>query len=85
MLVLTRKMREKIRLSNGVTISIEGIKDNRVKIGIEAPKDIDIRRSNSCMACGRPTFSFYLDYEDLPCCDHPKCREVVSNNKSLFD
>lgn len=86
MLVLTRKVREKIKLSNGVIISIEGLNESRVKIGIEAPKEVGIRRSTPCIACGRPSFDYFLDYEDLPYCGHKSCsKKIAEENKSLFD
>lgn len=85
MLVLGRKVREKIKLSNGVIVSIEGINGNRVKVGIEAPKDVHIKRSLPCLICKRPSFEFYLGYNDLPFCGHPQCAEAMRNDKSLFD
>lgn len=44
MLVLTRKKNEKIRIGNDVVISILGISDNQIRIGIEAPSDVKILR-----------------------------------------
>lgn len=86
MLVLTRKAKEKIRIGNGIVISIEGINDKRVRIGIEAPVEIPIRRSESCICCGRPSFEYYLDYQDLPFCGDKRCaKHIKETNKSLFD
>ncbi len=44
MLVLTRKQGEKIRIGNDIVITVVGINDNQVKIGIEAPSDVKILR-----------------------------------------
>ncbi|MBN2258973.1 MAG: carbon storage regulator CsrA [Clostridiales bacterium] len=44
MLVLTRKLDEGIVLSGDIVIKILGIEDGKVKIGIEAPKHIEIHR-----------------------------------------
>ncbi len=45
MLVLTRKTDESITIGNQVTISVLEIKGNQVKLGIKAPKDIPINRT----------------------------------------
>jgi len=44
MLVLTRKKDESIMISNGVEVVVLGIDGDRVRIGIEAPKDVTILR-----------------------------------------
>jgi len=45
MLVLGRKRQESIHIGNDIVISIEDITNGMVKIGIEAPKDVVILRS----------------------------------------
>lgn len=45
MLVITRKLEEKITIGNEITISILGIKGNHVKLGIEAPRHTPIYRT----------------------------------------
>ena len=46
MLVLTRKPQESIilGLDGKIKFTILGVKGNQVRIGIEAPKDIDVHR-----------------------------------------
>ena len=44
MLVLTRKKQERIQIGDNVTISIIRISGKSVRIGIEAPDEISIRR-----------------------------------------
>lgn len=44
MLVLTRKLNEGIMLGEDICIKILSIEDGKVKIGIEAPKEIEIHR-----------------------------------------
>jgi carbon storage regulator len=44
MLVLTRKRGEKLVLGNGVTVTVLEVIGRRVRIGIEAPKDVPILR-----------------------------------------
>jgi carbon storage regulator len=45
MLVITRKLEEKITIGNEITISILGIKGNHVKLGIEAPRHTPVYRT----------------------------------------
>ena len=44
MLVLSRKQGQRIQISDNVTITITQIKGNQVRIGVEAPRDVAIRR-----------------------------------------
>ncbi|HPI36385.1 MAG TPA: carbon storage regulator CsrA [Ignavibacteriaceae bacterium] len=45
MLVLTRKPGEKIHIGSDLTVSIISISENQVKIGIDAPPEVKIYRS----------------------------------------
>ena len=44
MLVLTRKLEEKVKIGDNIYVSILEIESGSVKIGIEAPKEISIFR-----------------------------------------
>lgn len=44
MLVLTRKANESINIGNDIEIFIVEIKDDHVKIGIKAPKNVPVYR-----------------------------------------
>ncbi len=44
MLILTRRMGEKIVIGENVTITILGAQGNQIRIGIEAPHDITVYR-----------------------------------------
>ena len=44
MLVLTRKLGEKITIGNDIVIRVMDIKGAQVKLGIEAPKHIEVHR-----------------------------------------
>lgn len=45
MLVLSRKLNQRTHLGHNITISVVRIKGNVVQLGIEAPKEIHIMRS----------------------------------------
>jgi carbon storage regulator len=44
MLILTRRIGETIMIGAEVQISVLGVKGNQVRIGINAPKDIEVHR-----------------------------------------
>ncbi len=44
MLVLTRKQDEGIIIGSNIKIKVLGIEDGKVKLGIEAPSEIEIHR-----------------------------------------
>lgn len=44
MLVLTRKVHEKLIINGDIQVEILGFKGNQVRIGIAAPKDIPVHR-----------------------------------------
>jgi carbon storage regulator len=44
MLVLSRKLGEKVQIGNDITVTIVNISGHRVQIGIEAPVDVCILR-----------------------------------------
>ncbi|MGV3263747.1 carbon storage regulator CsrA [Cytobacillus pseudoceanisediminis] len=44
MLVLTRRLKESIMVGDDVEISILSIEGDQVKLGISAPKNVDIHR-----------------------------------------
>lgn len=44
MLVLTRRVGESLRIGKDVTITVLGVKGNRLRVGIDAPKDVVVDR-----------------------------------------
>jgi len=44
MLVLTRKAKETIKIGDEIEISIVAIEGDQVRVGIKAPKSIDVHR-----------------------------------------
>ncbi len=45
MLILTRKTDQEIKINSDISVKVLSISDNQVKIGIEAPKDVQIYRA----------------------------------------
>lgn len=45
MLVLTRKMNEEIRIGEEIVIKVLDIRGNCVRIGVEAPREVSVMRS----------------------------------------
>ncbi|MEI7906876.1 MAG: carbon storage regulator CsrA [Bacteroidota bacterium] len=45
MLILSRKVEEEIKIGDSITIKVLGIHEGQVRIGIDAPKDLKIFRS----------------------------------------
>ena len=45
MLILSRKIEEAIRIGDTITVRILGIQDGQIKIGIDAPRDVKVFRS----------------------------------------
>jgi carbon storage regulator len=44
MLVLTRRVGEKLIIGENVTVTILSVKGNQIRIGIDAPRDITVNR-----------------------------------------
>lgn len=44
MLILTRRVGEKVMIGDKVTVEVLGIKGNQVRIGVNAPKEVAVHR-----------------------------------------
>jgi carbon storage regulator len=44
MLILTRKVGEKVMIGDNITVAIIAVKGNQIRIGINAPRDVLVHR-----------------------------------------
>jgi carbon storage regulator len=44
MLILTRRINEKLVIGGNVTVTVLGLKGNQVRIGVEAPIEVPVHR-----------------------------------------
>jgi carbon storage regulator len=54
MLVLSRKVGEEVIIDGEIRISVVRVRGNRVRIGIQAPADVCIRRQNPTTNAASP-------------------------------
>lgn len=50
MLVLTRKLNQSIKIGDDIEVTILAIEGEQIKIGIEAPKNVEIHRKEIYLA-----------------------------------
>lgn len=44
MLILTRRVGETLMVGDDITVTVLGLKGNQVRIGVNAPKNVDVHR-----------------------------------------
>ncbi len=44
MLILTRRTGEAIKIGNDIAVTVLGAKGNQIRLGIEAPKSVEVHR-----------------------------------------
>ncbi len=44
MLILTRKIGEKVHIGDNVTVTVLDVRGDQVRVGIEAPKEVPVHR-----------------------------------------
>lgn len=70
MLVLSRKVGEKIMIGNDITISVLSLQANKVRLGIEAPKDISVNREEIYQAIMKDSLiDKEVQHEQPTCCN----------------
>ena len=61
MLVLSRKENQKIIVDGRITITVVRVRGSRVRLGIEAPTEIPVRRSELGSARQRPAGRYHIE------------------------
>ena len=44
MLILTRRVGERLMIGDGIQVTVLGVKGNQVRIGVHAPADVSVHR-----------------------------------------
>jgi carbon storage regulator len=44
MLILTRRVGESLMIGNDVTVTVLGVNGNQVRLGVNAPKNVEVHR-----------------------------------------
>jgi carbon storage regulator len=44
MLILTRRVGESLMIGNNVTVTVLGVNGNQVRLGVNAPKEVEVHR-----------------------------------------
>ena len=44
MLILTRRVGEKLVIGDNVTVTVLGVKGNQIRIGVDAPPEVQVHR-----------------------------------------
>lgn len=65
MLILSRKINEKIKIGETITITILEIRGDQVKVGVEAPRDIKVFRQEVYEAIQKENKAAAATAEDL--------------------
>ncbi|MDP4114719.1 MAG: carbon storage regulator CsrA [Bacteroidota bacterium] len=66
MLILTRKQNEEIRINKDIVIKVLAINDNQIKIGIEAPANIEILRGELYEKIKQTTIEASVKSKEIP-------------------
>ena len=80
MLVLTRKPAQSIRIGDQITVNIVRVRGNTVQLGIQAPKDVHILRSE--LLADKPAAG--RDSEPTPA-PSPQCERGEQSNKDASE
>lgn len=66
MLVLSRKLYERIMIGDDIVLQIVEIHDGKVKVGIQAPKTVVVHREEVLERIKQEGLRKRLDFEDEP-------------------
>jgi len=71
MLVLSRKKNESIVVDDAIVITVVEIRGDKVRLGIEAPREVPIHRSEVYAAIHQPSAPTEASAESAPSSDAP--------------
>ncbi len=66
MLVLSRKKNESIVINNDITIVVVEIRGDKVRLGVEAPKEVPVHRREVYEAIKRNELAQHSDVPEMP-------------------
>lgn len=81
MLALTRKVKETLIIDNKIKITVVSVDGDKVKLAIDAPKDIPVLRQEVLEAIAREnreSLNVFVEPEDLP-----KMKSLVMANQKI--
>src|SRR5262245_61184685 len=52
MLVLSRKAGQRVQIGDNITLSVLGVRGQRIRLGIQAPRDVPVKRRETLLAAG---------------------------------
>jgi carbon storage regulator len=76
MLILTRKQNEEIRINKDIVIKVLAINENQIKIGIEAPANIEILRGELYEKVKQTTIEASVKSKELPKIEHLSVNKI---------
>lgn len=44
MLILTRRIGERVKIDKDITITVLGVRGNQIRLGVDAPQDVEVHR-----------------------------------------
>ena len=74
MLVLTRKQSEKIQIGNNITITVIRMKGKSVRLGIEAPNNVNVLRGELVFDQANDPADIHCESSE-PCAAMPRATE----------
>ncbi|MFJ8257650.1 carbon storage regulator CsrA [Peribacillus asahii] len=82
MLVLTRKLNESIMIGNDIEITILAVEGEQIKLGIQAPKHVDIHRKEIYLSIKKEN-NEAVKLEHSPLGDLSEYFKKISNQNSM--
>lgn len=86
MLVLTRKVDQKIMIGNDITLTVVRVDGNRVRIGVSAPRDVRILRGElAAEASSTEEVEFELSEREFAFAHQNASDEIAKTKERMLD